>query len=91
MRANEKEEGSKRKIIIITMEMSCNQIMSKLILSSTYERGKGTGKGISLLKGIENPAREADKIIQKKDIGEEEKKEGYKCFRKNIKIGKCRE
>jgi hypothetical protein len=27
-----------------------------------------------LLKGIENPAREADKIIQKKDIGEEDKK-----------------
>jgi hypothetical protein len=34
---------------------------------------------------MDNPAREADKIIQKKDIGEEEKKEGYKYFKRSMR------
>jgi hypothetical protein len=36
MRPNKKEEGNKKKVIIITMKMSCKQIMNKLILSSVY-------------------------------------------------------
>jgi hypothetical protein len=68
MRANEKEEGkgSKRKIIIITMEMNCKQIMSKFDISSMYGIWKKSGKRISLLKGISDSAGEVDKIIQNK-------------------------